>query len=125
MPFKCLSTNVSTEMYEYTLAAGENILLPLKARPGEALIVHCVSVYNNTLNGFTHIYKVMKRRGRIFRLNYQAALATIQVHRWATDIYLIDGDEGGIILTPSAAGDTVQVTFQVIRLIDADFYKST
>jgi len=123
MPFKCQSNQVSTERYDYTLAVGENILLPIKARPGEVIIVHSISVYNNTQNGFTHCYKLLKRRGLTCRIDYVAAVATVVTHLFDHDLYLVDGDETGIALTPSAAGDTVQVTIQFIRLIDADFYK--
>lgn len=124
MPFKCLSNQIATERYDYTMAAGENIFYPIKARPGEVIIVHSISVYNNTLNGFTHCYKMLKRRGMPSRLDHVAAVATAVVHLFDHDLYLIDGDECGIALTPSAASDTVQVTIQYIRLIDADFYKS-
>ena len=125
MPIKCQSNQILTEKYDYTMAAGENIFLPMKARPGEVLIVHLVSVYNPTQNQFTHIYKVLKRRGVLCRLNYTATLNTITVHRWATDIYMIDGDEGGIALTPSAAGDTVELTMQCLRLRNDEYFKST
>lgn len=124
MPLKCQSNQIYTERYDYTMIAGENIFLPIKARPGEVIIVHSISVYNDTQSGFTHLYKILKRRGLVSRIDYVAALATVVVHLFDHVLYLIDGDEAGIALTPSAAGDTVQVTFQTIRLIDAEFYKS-
>ena len=124
MPFKCLSNQIDTERYVYLMAAGENIFLPMKARHKEVIIVHSISVYNPTQNGFTHLYKVMERRGRLCRLDYLAALATVTVHLFDHEIYMIDGDEAGIALTPSVAGDMVQVTIQIIRLRDDEFYKT-
>ena len=125
MPFKCLSNQIATERYDYTLAVGENLLLPVKARRDEVVIILGISVYNNTQNGFTLLYKVMQRRGRVFRIDYLAALATGVVHLFDHDLYLIDGDESGIALTPSAAGDTVQVTMQYMRLRDDEYFKAT
>jgi len=125
MPIKCKSDQVFTEKYDYTMAAGVNEFLPIKARPGEVIIVLSFSIYNPTQNGFTHCYKVMKRKGQIYRLNYVAAIATITVRRWATNVYLIDGDEAGIILTPSTAGDIVELTLQGLRLRDDEYFKST
>ena len=125
MPIKCQSNQILTEKYVYTMAAGENIFLPMKARPGEVLIIHSISVHNDTQSGFTHLYKILKRRGLVCRIDYVAALATIVTHLFDHDLYLIDGDECGIALTPSAAADTVQVTFQVIRMRDDEYFKST
>ena len=125
MPIKCQSNQILTEKYDYTMAAGENILLPLKARPREVIIVHSISIYNPTQNNFTHIYKVMRRRNRLCRLTYAAALNTIVVLNWDIDVYLIDGDECGIALTPSAAADTVELTMQCIRMRDDEYFKST
>jgi len=125
MPIKCQSNQIRTEHYHYTMAAGENIFLPVKARPGEVLIVHSVCVLNPTVNDFTHIYKVMKSKGHLIRLNYAAGLATLTVRRWATDVYLVDGEEGGIALTPNVAGDEVAVNFQIIRMRDDEYFKAT
>jgi len=124
MPFKCHSNQIAIERYDYTMAAGENILLPVKARRNEVIIVHCISIYNNSQVNYTLLYKVMEKRGRLCRLNYQAALNAGVVHRFCADNYLIEGDEAGIALTPAAAGDTVQITFQYLRLRDDEFYKS-
>jgi len=38
---------------------------------------------------------------------------------------LIDGDEGGVALTPAAAGDTVEITLQYLRMKDIEYFKST
>ena len=125
MTIKAKSDQILTERYDYTMAAGENIFLPMKARPGEVLVVHSISIYNDTANNFTHVYKVMKRRNRLCRLTYAATLNTKLILNWDIDVYLIDGDECGIALTPSAAGDTVQLTMQCIRMLDADYFKAT
>ena len=125
MPIKCQSNQIFTECYCYTMGAGANEFLPIKARPGEVIIVHSFGIYNPTENGFTHCYKILKRRGQVCRLNYVAAIATITVRRWATDVYLIDGDEAGIILTPSVAGDIVELTIQGMRFRDDEYFKST
>jgi len=107
------------------MAANENIFLPIKARPDEVIIVHSISCYNNTQSNFTHLYKVLKRRGLVCRIDYVAALATVVVHLFDHDLYMIDGDEAGIALTPAAVGDTVQVTIQFMRLRDDEYFKST
>ena len=125
MPIKCQSNQVRTEHYDYTLAAGENILLPIKARPGEVIVVHSISIYNPTQANFTHVYKVMTTKGHLRRLTYAAALNTIIVLNWDIDVYLIDGDECGIALTPNAAGDIVEVTFQIFRFRDDEYFKAT
>lgn len=125
MPLKSQSNQIRTEHYDYTMAAGENIFLPIQARQKEVVVVHSVSVYNSTQANFTHVYKVMTVKGRLRRLNYVAAVNTLTVQRWATDIYLIDGEECGIALTPNAAGDIVEVTFQIIRMRDDEYFKAT
>ena len=125
MPVKCQSNQIFTEHYHYTMGAGENIFLPVKARPGEVLIVHSVGIYNPTANGFTHIYKILNRKGHNCRIEYVAALATLTVRRWSSDVYLIDGDECGIALTPSAAGDMVILTVQGLRFRDDEYFIST
>jgi len=58
-------------------------------------------------------------------LTYAAALNTIIVLNWDIDVYLIDGDECGIALTPNAAGDIVEVTFQIFRFRDDEYFKAT
>lgn len=120
MPIKILSNQVYTERYDYTMAADENIFLPIKAMPGEVLIIHSISVYNSSANKYGNMFKVMKRRGVLMRLDYLKELDDPGVKLFDQDIYLVDGDECGIALTPNAANDTVQVTFNCIRLIDAD-----
>lgn len=124
MSYKCHSKQIYVERYDYILVVGENIFYPVKARPGEVLIVHSISCYNNTQSDYTLLYKLLKRRGLEMRVNYQATLKAGVVHRFVADNYLIDGDETGIALTPNVAGNTVEVTVQCIRLIDAEFYKS-
>ena len=125
MPIKCQSNQILTEKYDYTMIVGENIFLPMKARPGEVLVVHSISVYNDTQSGFTNLYKILKRRGVVCRVDYVAALATIVTHLFDYDLYLIDGDECGIALTPSAAGDTVELTMQCLRMRDDEYFKAT
>jgi len=107
------------------MGAGVNEFFPVKARPGEVIIVHSFGVYNPTLNNFTHVYKILKRKGGACRLNYTSAINTLTVQRWATDVYLIDGDEAGIILTAGAAGDIVELTMQGLRFRDDEYFKST
>jgi len=122
---KCKSDQVLTERYDYTMAAGENILLPIKARRDEVILVHNVSVYNPSQSDYTNIYKVMRRRNRLCRLDHNATLGSKKVIRWGIDIYLIDGDEGGVALTPNAAGDKVEITFQCLRFRDDEYFKAT
>jgi len=125
MPIKCKSAQIRTEYYNYAMIAGENIFLPIKATRNEVIIIQSIAVYNPTQANFTHVYKIMRTKGILRRLNYTAAIATLAVQRWATGVYLIDGEECGIALTPNATGDIVQVTFQIIRMRDDEYFKST
>lgn len=125
MPMKVKSNQPRTEFYDYHLAAGENILLPIKARPDEVIIVHSISIYNPSQVNYTHVYKVMTTKGRLRRLTYAASVNAGLVINWDIDVYLIDGEECGIALTPDAAGDIVEATFQIIRLRDDEYFKVT
>ena len=125
MPIKCQSNQIFIEHYHYTMGEGENIFLPVKARRNEVLVVHSIGVYNPTQNGFTHLYKILQRKGHNCRIEYTAAVATLTVRRWSSDVYLIEGDECGIALTPSAAGDMVILTVQGLRFRDDEYFIST
>jgi len=125
MPIKCQSNQIFTEHYHYTMGEGENIFLPVKARRNEVLVVHSIGVYNPTQNGFTHLYKILQRKGHNCRIEYTAAVATLTVRRWSSDVYLIEGDECGIALTPFAAGDMVILTVQGLRFRDDEYFIST
>jgi len=89
------------------------------------LVVHSIGVYNPTQNGFTHLYKILQRKGHNCRIEYTAAVATLTVRRWSSDVYLIEGDECGIALTPFAAGDMVILTVQGLRFRDDEYFIST
>ena len=67
----------------------------------------------------------MRSKGHTIRLNYAAALNAGVVQRWATDVYLIDHEECGFAITPNAVGDIVAATFQIIRMRDVEYFKST
>jgi len=125
MPLKCKSDQVRTEYYDYNLDAGENILMPIKARPGEVIIVHSISLYNPTQANFTHAYKMLRTKGRLRRLTYAAALNTITVLNWNIDVYLIEHEECGFAITPNAASDLIEATFQIIRCRDDEYFKAT
>jgi len=125
MPVKCKSEQIATEQYIYTCAAGENIFLPMKARRNEVLIIHNISIYNTSQDNSGTCYKILRRRGILYRLNYVGAINAGVVHRWGVDIYLIDGDEMGIAYTPNAAGDTVQLVMQALRFRDDEYNQPT
>lgn len=125
MPIKSQSNQIRTEHYHYTLAADENIFLPIKARPGEVIVVHSVTIYNPTQANSGVCYKLMRQKGHIIRLNSVAAINAGVVQRWATDVYLIDHEEGGVALTPNAAGDIYAVSFQIMRMRDDEYFKAT
>jgi len=125
MPIKCQSNQINTEHYHYTLEAGENIFFPVKARPGEVIVVHSVCLYNPSQANYTLAYKLMRQRGHIIRLNYAATLNAGVVQRWATDVYLRDHEEGGFAITPNAVGDEIAVSFQIIRMRDDEYFKAT
>ena len=125
MPLKCKSDQIRTEYFDYGMAAGENVLMPIKARPGEVIIVHSISIYNPTQANFTHVYKMLRTKGRLRRLTYAATLNAALILNWNIDVYLIEHEECGIALTPNAAGDIVEVTFQIIRCRDDEYFKAT
>ena len=125
MVMKIKSEQLRTEMYQYNLAAGENILMPIKARPGEVICVHSVCCYNPTEVNFTLLYKMLKVDGKFCRLNYAATLNAGVVKRFATDVYLKDGDECGFAVTPNAAGNLICVNFQILRFRDDEYNIST
>lgn len=122
---KCKSDMIRTEHYHYILDAGENILLPIKARRNEVIMVHSVCIYNNSGANYADCYKIMKTKGHLCRLNSTTAINAGVVQRWATDVYLVDGEECGIAITPDAEGDTCCVNFQIIRMKDEDYFKAT
>lgn len=125
MPLKIHSDMLINEHYHYTLQAGENILFPVKARPGEVLCVHSITIYNNSAANYAECYKLIKVEGHVCRMNYTAAINAGAVQRWATDVYIKNHQECGVAITPTAAGDTVCVNFQVIRFKDEDYFKAT
>ena len=125
MPLKIHSNMLINEHCHYTLAADENILLPIKARPGEVICVHAISIYNNSGGNYGACYKLLRTGGHLCRLDYTAGINAGVVRGWAVDVYLRGNDECGVAITPAAAGDTVCVNFQVIRFKDDDYFKPT
>jgi len=121
MPIKLKSEQLNTEHYHYFLAADENCLFPVKARPGEVVIVHSVCLYNPSQANYTLGYKLMRQRGHTCRLNYTATINAGTVQRWATDVYLKDGEECGFAITPNAAGDEIAANFQILRFRDDEY----
>ncbi|GAI07630.1 unnamed protein product [marine sediment metagenome] len=121
MPMKVKSEQINTEHYHYTLDENENQLFPVKARPGEVIIVHSVCIYNDSGANYDVCYKLMKQRGHVIRLNYVATINAGVVQRWATDVYLNGEEECGVAVTPNAAGDTLAVNFQILRFRDDEY----
>lgn len=122
---KCKSDQVFTEKYDYTLTAGVNELFFFKARHQEVLIIRNICIFNPTQSNSGVCYKVMRRRGRIFYLNHVAAINAGVVQQWAIPVYLIDGDEIGIEITPNAEGDDIEVVVQGLRMRDDEYFKAT
>ena len=125
MPIKCKSDQLRTEHYDYEMALGENIFYPIKARPGEVIVVHSVCIYNGSAANFGAIYKLIRVKGHECRLNHNASLNVGRVQRWATDVYLKDGDECGISVNAPQAGGVVCVNFQILRFRDDEYFKAT
>lgn len=117
------SKMIQHEMYEYTMAAGLNWFYPIKARPGEVILVNCVSIYNNSGANYGACYKAIKCHGEVYRINSVTAINNGVVKRWEGDNFLRDGDELGVGITPNAAGEKGQVCFQIIRFVDTDYNK--
>ena len=117
------SKMVHHEVYDYIMIAGLNWFWPIKSRPGEVILVNCVSIYNNSGANYGVCYKALKCQGEIHRINYIASINAGVVKRWEGDNYLAPNDELGVSVTPNAAGETVQMGFQIIRFIDSDYDK--
>ena len=125
MSLKVKSEQINTECYDYMMAAGENIFLPIKARHEEVILVHSISIYNPSQVNYTHVYKILRCKGDVRRLTYAASVNAGLVINWVKQIYLKDGQELGIAITPDGAGDMVEVTFQIIRMKDIEYFKAT
>lgn len=115
------SKMIAHELYDFICGQGLNWFWPIKARPGEVLLINTVSVYNNSGANYTACYKAVRHKGVIHRINYISAINNNVVKRWEGDNYITDGDEVGVGITPNAANETVQVAVQVIRFVDTDF----
>jgi len=125
MPIKCKSDQVRTEQYDYLMALGVNYFFPIKARPGEVIVVHSVCIYNNSAANYAAIYKLLKVKGNVCPQNHSASLNVGRVQRWATDVYLVDGDECGVSINSPQAGLSVCINFQIIRMRDDEYFKAT
>ena len=117
------SKMLAHELYDYIMIADLNWFWPVKARPGEVLLVNRVCVYNNSGANYGACYKVLKCQGEIHRINYIASINNGVVKRWECDNYLTNGDEIGVAITPNQAAETVQLSIQLIRFTDSDYNK--
>lgn len=119
MPMLVNSEMLATEHYHFICGdAALNYFWPVKARAGEVIIVHSVTIFNNCGANFALCYKLMRAKGHIMYMNSVAAINNTVVQRWATDMYLNGNEECGVAVTPNAVNDEFQVTFQIIRMID-------
>lgn len=125
MPFKVKSEQIQTDRYVYQCVQGHNEFWFEKARPKEVLIIQLVAIFNRQADVSGLVYKVMKRKGVTYYLNSNAGIAAVSVVRWGVDVYLIDGDEMGVIITPNATGDEFDVVCQFIRMRDDEYFKAT
>ena len=117
------SKMIAHRCYDFICQAGLNWFFPVKARPGEVLLINCVAVYNNSGANYGVCYKAIKHQGETHRINHTASINDGVVQRWTADNYITDNDEIGIGITPNAANETVQVCFHIIRFTDADYDK--
>jgi len=117
------SKMIAHEKYDYICEAGLNWFWPIKARPGEVLLINSIAVYNNSGANYGVCYKGIKHKGEIYRINYMAAINAGVVQRWSANNYITEGDEMGVAITPNAANETVKVTIQLIRFTDTDYDK--
>jgi len=114
---------IAYERYDYTMIAGLNWYFPVKSRPGGVILVHAISIYNNSGANYGAMYKAVRIKGEVHRLNYTASLNNGLVKRWMEDYYITNGAEFGVGITPNAAGETTQVSFQTIHFTDVDYNK--
>jgi len=117
------SKMIRHELYDFICPAALTWFWPVKARPGEVILINCVSIYNNSGANYAACYKGIKCGGKIHRINYIASINNGVVQRWTADNYLVNGDELGVAITPNAANETAQVSIQLIRFLDSEYNK--
>ena len=107
------------------MGLGVSTFFPIKARRNEVIVVHSISIHNDSLVNFGAIYKLIKVKGHVCALNHSATLNVGRVQRWASDVYLKDGDECGVSINSPVAGTIACVNFQIFRFRDDEYFKAT
>lgn len=121
MIIKCKSEQVFSERYKYQLRTGTHQFFPVKARHGEVLIIHKMSIYNSSKLRIKIQYKLKKHRGVIHRWNYGINLDSGVVRRWGINVYLEPNDEAGIELNTTHDNQTFELCVQGLRLRDSEY----
>jgi hypothetical protein len=111
--------------YVYPLDVTEKIFYFMKGRPDQLMWIDYVSVYNPTVNNYTHLYLLCRDRGVVSRCDYQANCNTLMVRKFTPDHYLLDGEELGVAVTGTATSDIIEVTVHGLRMKDEDYFKAT
>jgi len=122
---KCKSEQVFRECKDYTLGVGANILFMMKSGNEEVLIIHRISVYNSSQANTADCHFVVKHNGDIRYIWTDTGIVAGDADTFEHDLYLVLGDEVGIIITPNAAGDTIEVTLEGLRVRDDEYETPT
>lgn len=117
---KIKSGQVYTEKYTYTLDTTVQQFWFSKGRPEGVLELVWLSLYNISANNITVYYILIKRRGEVIRIFYDATVATKEVDCLTETLYLEDGDEIGVEMDGATNGDLVEVAAQWIWHADRD-----
>jgi len=115
-----LSKQIQTLKYKYLMQATEQPWFPIKGRPGMVLEVVNTSIYNVADADATELYVMVKRKGVIHRIDYQAILATITVFRSDSSVYLAPNDEYGFAIIGDTVNDVIEFSVTYVEWSDKE-----
>jgi hypothetical protein len=117
---KIKAGQIYTEKYTYTLDTTIQQFWFSKGRPGGVLELVFLSIYNLSQSDISAYYVLVKRRGEVIRIYYDAIVATKEVDCLTDPVYLEDGDEIGVEMDGTSVGDQVEIAAQWIWHADRD-----
>lgn len=125
MSIKIKSDMLRTDKYSYTLPAEVQQIWFAKGNPQGVLELVWLTVYNTTANEQAHLYFLLRYRGQVIRLFYDAAVAAVDVDWRLYPLYLYEGCELGIEIDAHTAGDVIEIGAQWIFHKDKDYNQPT
>lgn len=117
---KIKSGQTYIEKYKYSLDTTVQQFWFGKGRPKGVLELVWLSLYNISANDITKYYILIKHKGEVIRIFYDATVATKEVDCLTETLYLETGDEIGVEMDGTANGDLVEVAAQWIWHADRD-----